>query len=110
MPQPDRFDQSGEFAASITRCLLQKAISAVESGIGALQADYSWDTFLLNNAELAGAISRAHPPPPSVANDANYKVRQNFLSQLKRFKIWLETASGKQINNLLFYCYSLPFC
>ena len=92
---PTRFERNGEFAAGITRHFLALAIEAEEARTGALNADYSWEAFVLKNPQLAANIAQAHPPPASHSDDPNFKARDNVANQKKRFVKWLQTASGE---------------
>jgi hypothetical protein len=89
-----RFDPTGEFAASITRYLIQKAQEALHQGVNASEGHFTWETFRRECGSLVQSIANKHPGGQS---DPSRLARNNFKKQATKFTEWLASGRGKLI-------------
>ncbi|CAB9525138.1 unknown protein [Seminavis robusta] len=91
MAKKKNFQPNGSHSEHFARFFIFKAQEAKGLGISALEADYSWETYLNENEVQVQACAQDHPGPD---DDTTKKVRSNFHRQATGFKTWLVSGAG----------------
>jgi hypothetical protein len=91
MVKSTSFQRSRKFALQFVQYFLVKAAEAIEQGLKPSRGDYSWKTFQQTHSSIVEDCCNAHPGGASERSRSRV-TRDNYGTQLKRFKDWLQTG------------------
>jgi hypothetical protein len=101
MVKSTSFQRNGKFALQFVQYYLVKAAEAIDQGLKPSRGDYSWKTFQQTHSSIVEACCNAHPGGASERSRSRV-TQNNYGTQLKRSKDWLQTGKG---SDYLLFCF-----